>query len=129
MDRDSRYRFCLDKGETHSCPYTHLPDFSVPFELTCDTSKVGIGVVLSQQSRPVAFFSEKLHGPRARYSAYDVEFYAVVRAVRHWRHYLYQQEFILYTDHDALKHLNTQDSVSSRHASWAAYLQQFSFIL
>lgn len=44
-------------------------------------------------------------------------------------YYLHHQEFILFTDHDALKHLNTQDTVSSRHASWAAFLQQFTFIL
>lgn len=46
----------------------------------------GIGAVLSQQNRPVAFFSEKLMGARARYTIYDVEFNAVVQAVKHWRH-------------------------------------------
>lgn len=39
------------------------------------------------------------------------------------------QEFILYIDHDALKHLNTQGNVSSRHASWIAFLQQFTFVI
>lgn len=101
--------FSLIKEKLTHAPLLVLPDFSTPFELTCDVSKVGIGAVLSQHNHPIAYFSEKLHGPKARYRAYDVEFYAVVRAVRHWRHYLYQQEFILYTDHDALKHLNKQD--------------------
>lgn len=53
---------------------------------------------------------------KSRYSTYDVEFYAIVQAIRHWHHYLFQKEFILYTDHDALKHLGTQDKVSARHA-------------
>lgn len=49
--------------------------------------------------------------------------------MKHWRHYLFHQEFILYTDHDALKHLGSQDKISARHASWIAYLQQFTFVI
>ncbi|KAG5230103.1 hypothetical protein IMY05_015G0066000 [Salix suchowensis] len=106
-----------------------LPDFSQPFELHSDASKVGIGAVLSQGGKPVAYFSEKLSGSRARYSTYDMEFYAVVQAVKHWRHYLFHREFILFTDHDSLRHLHSQEKISSRHASWSAYLQQFTFVL
>ena len=83
---------------------------------------MGIRAVLSQNNKPVAYFSEKLSGPRLRYSTYDVEFYAMVQAIKHWRHYLFQREFILYTDHEALKHLHWQDKVSSTHANWVAYL-------
>ena len=64
-----------------------------------------------------------------RYNTYDVEFYAVVQAGWHWRHYLFHREFILYIDHDALKHLHSQDKVSARHASWIAYLQHFTFVV
>ncbi|GFP87616.1 retrovirus-related pol polyprotein from transposon gypsy [Phtheirospermum japonicum] len=121
--------FTCIKQKLISAPILILPDFNTPFEIHSDASKVGIGAVLSQDGRPVAYFSEKLTGPRSRYCAYDVEFYAVVRAVRHWRHYLFQREFILFTDHDSLKYLSSQDNVSSRHASWASYLQQFNFVI
>ncbi|PKI76932.1 hypothetical protein CRG98_002719, partial [Punica granatum] len=92
-------------------------------------SKVGIGAVLSQNSRPIAFFNEKLTGAKVRYSTYDVEFYAVVQAVKHWRHYLFYKEFISYTIHEALKHLHNQDKVLARHASWVAYLEHFTFVV
>jgi hypothetical protein len=108
------------KRRLTTTPVFVLPDFSNPFELHCDASKLGIRAVLSQNGKPVAFFSEKLSGAKLWYNTYDVEFYAVVEAVRHWRHYLFLQEFILFTDHDALKHMGSQDKISSRHASWAA---------
>ena len=112
-----------------TAPILALPDFAIIFELHCDASKTGIGAVLSQQGRPVAFYSEKITGSRVRYSTYDVEFYAIVQAIRHWRHYLFHQEFILFTDHDALKHVDSQTKISSRHASWITYLQQFTFMI
>ena len=42
---------------------------------------------------------------------------------------MFQKEFVLYTDHEALKHLQGQDKISARHASWIAYLQQFTFVV
>lgn len=77
----------------------------------------------------MALFSEKIAGSHARYSTYDVEFYVIVQAIKHWCHYLFHQEFILYMDHDALKHLSSQDKISARHASWFAFLQQFTFVI
>ncbi|XP_020877200.1 uncharacterized protein LOC110227444 [Arabidopsis lyrata subsp. lyrata] len=119
--------FDLIKTKLTTAPILVLPDFSVMFELHCDASKLGIGAVLSQQGRPVAYYSEKLSGARGRYSTYDVEFYAIVQAIKHWRHYLVHRDFVLFTDHDALRHLDRQAKVSTRHASWIAYLQQFTF--
>lgn len=125
----AEHTFQIIKTKLTSGQVLILPNFNMAFELHCDASKTGIGAVLSQSSRPIAFFSEKIDGSRARYSTYDVELYAVVQAVKHWRHYLFHREFVLYTDHDALKHMGSQDKVSTRHASWFAYLQQFSFVI
>lgn len=121
--------FELIKIKLTTAPILVLPDFDIPFELHCDASKLGIGAVLSQQGRPVSYYSEKMAGARTRYSTYDVEFYAIVQAIKHWRHYLAHKEFVLFTDHVALKYLGTQDKISSRHASWTAYLQQFTFVI
>lgn len=110
-------------------PVLKLSDFSKIFEVACDASHVGIGGVLSQESHPIAFYSEKLNETRRRYSAYDMEFYALVQTLKHWRPYLIHREFILYTDHDSLKHVNAQSKLNSRHARWMDYLQQFDFVI
>ena len=61
--------------------------------------------------------------------AYELEFFAVVRTLKHWEHCLIQREFVLYTDHQALKHINSQVSINRMQARWVAYIQHFHFTL
>jgi len=89
-------------------PVMCLPDFSKAFEVTCDVSRLAIGGVLSQENHPIVDFSEKLNVTRQRYSTYDKKFYTIVQALRYWRHYLLLLKFVLYSDHKALKYLNSQ---------------------
>ncbi|KAE8669996.1 putative Quercetin 3-O-methyltransferase 1 [Hibiscus syriacus] len=121
--------FQLVKQKMIEAPVLALSDFEKVFEVNCDASGVGIGGVLSQADRPIAFFSEKLSGSKKNYSTYDLELYAIVQSLKHWRHYLVQKEFILFTDHEALKYINGQHKLSRRHAKWVAYLQEFTFTL
>nr|CAD1832991.1 unnamed protein product [Ananas comosus var. bracteatus] len=95
--------------------------------LECDASNVGIGAVLSQEGKPLAFFSEKLNNSRQNYSTYDKEFYTIVRALEHWRHYLISKEFVLFTDHEALKYIHGQHKLNRRHAKWVEFLQVYTF--
>jgi Reverse transcriptase (RNA-dependent DNA polymerase)/RNase H-like domain found in reverse transcriptase len=99
-----------------------LPNFKNIFELKCDASGVGIGAVLNQEGRPITFFSEKLSDSCKNYTTYHKEFYAIVRALGHWRHYLISKEFILYSDHEALKFINGQHKLKPRHARWVEFL-------
>jgi RNase H-like domain found in reverse transcriptase len=95
-----------------------LLNFDKAFEVECDASFIRIGVVLSQEKKLIVYFSEKLDGLRANYSVYDVEFYVIVQALQHWRHYLLPKEFLLFIDRQALKFLHNQNKLSTRHVKW-----------
>ena len=90
--------------------------------MECDAFGVGIRVLLTQEGRPVAYFSEKLSDARNKYSTYDKEFYAIIRALEHWKHYLIDGEFILHSDHEALKFIQGHHNLNPRHAKRVEYM-------
>jgi hypothetical protein len=95
----------------------------------CDASGVAIGAVLSQDNRPVAYFSEKLNETKGKYSTYDKEFYAIIQALKKWRHYLVPKEFVLYSDNQALQFITRQEKLNQRHAKWIEFMQNFTFVI
>ena len=99
---DAEQSFALIKEKLSSTPVLALLDFDKLFEVECDVSIVGIGVVLSQEGKPIAFYSEKLNAIHQKWSIYELELYVVFRALKVWEHYLVQREFILFSDHHAL---------------------------
>ena len=117
------------KRRLTSAPILALRSFSKIFEVECDALGVGIGAILSQEKRPIAFFSVKLNEAKMRYSTYNKEFYAIIRAFEHWRHYLVGGEFILHSNHEALKHIQGQHKLNPRRAKWVEYLQSFHFMI
>ena len=109
-------------------PVLAYPDFSLDFTLETDASHQGLGAVLSQRLadqklHPVAFGSRALSPHEKNYSVTELETLAVVRAIKHFRVYLYGHNVQVITDHSAVKALLSSPSPSGKHARW--WLQVF----
>jgi hypothetical protein len=121
--------FATIKERLCSTPVLALRDFKKTFEIEWDASGIGIGAILMQDRRPIAFFSEKLSGEALNYPTYDKELYALVRALETWQHYLWPKEFVIHTDHESLKHLKSQGKLNKRHARWIECIETFPYVI
>lgn len=110
-----------------TAPVLAMPDFSQPFSIECDASRKGVGVILSQNKRPVAFFSKALADSSLTKSVYEKELMALVLAIRHWRPYLLGQRFMVYTDHKSLRYLLEQRITTQNPQNWLAKLLGYEF--
>lgn len=108
-------------------PVLALPDFAIPFIVECDASGRGIGAVLMQQQRPIAYFSKALSEQNLAKSAYEREIMALVLAVQHWRSYLLGTSFIVYIDKKSLKFMLQQRITNPRQQNWVAKLLGYEF--
>ena len=112
-----------------NAPILALPNFDLTFEINCDASGVGIGSVLMQNGRPIAYFSEKFNGAQLNYPTYDKELYAIIRTLEHWQHYLLPKEFVIHTDHESIKYLSGQEKLDKRHTKWSTFLETFPYVI
>ncbi|TYK22583.1 reverse transcriptase [Cucumis melo var. makuwa] len=78
---------------------------------------------------PIEYFSEKLSPSRQTWSTCEQEMYALIRALKQWKHYLLSKEFLLITDHFSLKYFQAQKSINKMHARWISFLQRFDFVI
>jgi hypothetical protein len=115
------------KESLTTAPVLALPDFNQEFSIECDASGVGIGAILIQNKRPVAYFSKALGVRNMTKSAYEKELMAVVLAIQHWRPYLIGRRFVVSTDQKSLKQLLQQRIVTAEQQNWAAKLLGFDF--
>ena len=106
------------KQAVSSPPVLALPDFSKPFMVEFDASGSGIGAVLMQDHRPLAFHSQALKGKRLHLSTYEKEFLALVVAVKKWRPYLLGRPFIIKTNHHSLEYLLEQRVGTTAQQKW-----------
>jgi hypothetical protein len=120
--------FNLLKKKITEQPILVLLDFSKTFQVKCDASGFVIGAVLSQDDRSVTYFRKKLNEENIKYSTYDKEFYAVIQALKKWRHYLVPKEFVLYSDNHALQFVAQQEKLNQKHVKWVEFMQNFTFV-
>ncbi|MCH83560.1 hypothetical protein A2U01_0004386, partial [Trifolium medium] len=119
--------FQVMKKIMSSPPVLTLPNFELPFEVECDAAGRGLGAVLMQHRRPIAFFSKALSDGNLAKSVYEKELMALVLCIQHWRHYLMGKQFTVFTDHKSLKHFLQQRITSPDQQGWLAKLLGYQF--
>ena len=88
----------------------------------CDPSKDGLGCVLMQSGKVVAYGSQHLKNHEKNYPVHDMEFAVVVFALKIWRHYLYGEQFEVFSDHKSLKYIFTQRDLNMRQVGgWSSW--------
>jgi hypothetical protein len=78
------------------------PDFTKPFEVYTDASTKKLGAVITQENRPIAFFSRKLSGTQSKYSVTKLELLAIVETLKEFNGMLWGKRINVYTDHKNL---------------------------
>ena len=93
----------------------------------CDTSKDGLGYILMQSWRVVAYCSKQLKNHEQNYPTHDLELAAILFALNIWRQYLYGEQFKVFSDHKSLKYIFIQRDLNMRKHRWMEYLEDYDF--
>ncbi|XP_073272086.1 uncharacterized protein [Primulina huaijiensis] len=113
------------KEKLASTPVLILPTEDKEFTIYSDASKEGLGCVLMQEGRVIAYASRQLKQHEQNYPTHDLELAAVVFALKIWRHYLYGAKCEIFTDHQSLKYLFTQKELNMRQRRWIELLKDY----
>ncbi|WVZ83050.1 LOW QUALITY PROTEIN: hypothetical protein U9M48_030234 [Paspalum notatum var. saurae] len=108
-----------------TAPVLAQPDVTKPFDVYCDASGQGLGCVLMQEGRVIAYASRQLRKHEANYPTHDLELAAVVHALKIWRHYLLGNTCHIYTDHKSLKYIFTQPELNMRQRQWLELIKDY----
>jgi hypothetical protein len=101
------------------------PDNIKPFDVYCDAFSIGLGCVLMQDNRVIAYASRALRPHEHNYPTHDLELAAVVHALKIWRHYLMGARCNIYTDHKSLKYIFTQADLNMRQRRWLELIKDY----
>nr|MDZ8005255.1 RNase H-like domain-containing protein [Nostoc sp. DedSLP05] len=108
-------------------PVLAMPDFTKSFIIETDACDTGIGAVLMQEGRPLAFLSKALSGRNLGRSTYEKEMIAIIHVVNQWRPYLIGRHFIIKTDHLSLKYLMEQRVAHPEQQKWVSKLLGYDY--
>ncbi|GJV28232.1 putative reverse transcriptase domain-containing protein [Tanacetum coccineum] len=117
--------FQLLKQKLCSAPILALPEGSEDFIVYCDASIKGLGAVLMQREKVIAYASLQLMIHEKNYTTHDLELGAVVFALKIWRHYLYGTKCTVFTDHKSLQHILDQKELNMRQRRWLELLSDY----
>jgi hypothetical protein len=108
-----------------SAPVLVQPNNSKPFEVFCDASGTGLGCVLMQEGRVIAYASRALRPHEINYPTHNLELAAIVHALKIWRHYLMFNHCNIFTDHKSLNYIFTQSELNMRQRRWLEWIKDY----
>ncbi|GJZ69333.1 reverse transcriptase domain-containing protein [Tanacetum coccineum] len=106
------------KNNLCDAPILSLPDGVEDFIVYCGASNQGLGCVLMQRNKVIAYASRQLKIHEKNYTTHDLELGAVVFALKTWRYYLYGTKSVIYTDHKCIQHIFDQKELNMRQRRW-----------
>ncbi|KAD3067306.1 hypothetical protein E3N88_35186 [Mikania micrantha] len=124
-DSQQEEAFQLLKHKLCNAPILALPEGTDNFTVYCDASRQGLGCVLMQNDKVIAYASRQLKVHEKNYTTHDLELGAVVFALKIWRHYLYGTKCTIYTDHKSLQHILDQKMLNTRQRRWVELLNDY----
>ncbi|KAD4385309.1 hypothetical protein E3N88_25477 [Mikania micrantha] len=117
--------FQVLKQKLCSAPILSLPEGTDNFVVYCDASHQGLGCVLMQKDKVIAYASRQLKVHEKNYTTHDLELGAVIFALKIWRHYLYGTKCTIYTDHKSLQHIFDQKMLNMRQRRWVELMNDY----
>ena len=105
------------------------PSSGREYAMYSDASKIGLGYVLMQDGKVVAFASRQLKPHEQNYPTHDLELVVVVFSLKIWQHYLYGEKCRIFTDHKSLKYFLTQKELNLRQRRWLEFLKDYDYII
>ncbi|GJW34379.1 putative reverse transcriptase domain-containing protein [Tanacetum coccineum] len=119
--------FQLLKEKLCSALILALPKGSENFVVYCDASHKGLGAVLKQREKVIAYASCQLKVHEKNYTTHDLELGAIVFVLKMWRHYLYGTKCVVFTDHKILQHILDQKELNMRQRRWLELLSDYDY--
>ena len=117
------------KGMLVEAPLLTQPTSGKEYTLYSDASGIGLGCVLMQDGKVVAYASRQLKTHEQNYPTHDLELATVVFALKIWRHYLYGEKCKIFTDHKSLKYLLTQKDLNLRQSRWLELFKDYDCVI
>lgn len=132
MTPEAETAFVKLKEALTTAPVLVQPNFSKPFTIQCDASRVGVGGVLTQlddfgKEHPIAYVSQKLNKKQKNYTVTELECLAAIVCLKRFRPYVEGLQFKIVTDHSSLRWLMSQKDLSGRLGRWSLKLQGYDF--
>nr|GEV02066.1 putative reverse transcriptase domain-containing protein [Tanacetum cinerariifolium] len=128
----SKCEFWLSKlqvKKSYSASILALPKGTENFVVYCDASHKGLGDVLMQKEKVIAYDSPQLKVHEKIYTTYDLKLGAIVFALKIWRHYLFDTKCTVFTDHKNLQHILDQNDLNMRQCQWLELLCEIHYHL